>query len=519
MSSAMAARPLRILLVLGLLVLAALALPGRTEAASFNEVKKLTASDAQAFDSFGLSVSVDGDMVVAGAPHEDAGGDAAGAAYLFQREDGTGEWTEVKKLVASDAEPGDRFGVSVALSGAVVVVGAWQEGAGGVHAGAAYVFERDQGGLANWGEVKKLTASNTGELDWFGRSVAVDGETILVGAPGQGNTATGNDTAYVFERNAGGPANWGERAKLTASNAYGFGRGFGYSVAISGDTLLVGAFGGVVGGVAVGAGYVYQRDAGGADNWGEVTRLTASDAEDGDGFGISVAISIDTVVVGAWKEDTNGKWAGAAYVFERNEGGPDDWVEVKKLTASDIEVRDNFGSAVAVSADTVLIGVDQEDGPGRESGAAYVFDRHEGGVNNWGEVVKLTASDAQPLDYFARSVTLSGDVAIMGAPGAGAAYVFDLGPSEPTPTITPTATTTPTPCPTGKVPADGGCGTPVPVGGISLDSDLQPLPLETSEPGTSPWGVAVGIIAAASLIAVGGAAWYARRRVNPRKQF
>ena len=276
--------------------------------------------------------------------------------------------SEVKKLLASDAQAGDVFGYSVAVSGDTAVVGAMWEDAGGADAGAAYVFQRDEGGAGDWGEVTKLTASDAQASAQFGESVAMSGDTAVVGARG----AFAAGAAYVFQRDQGGAANWGQVKRLTASDAQG-GDQFGFSVAVSGNTAVVGANTEDAGGSNAGAAYVFQRNEGGADNWGEVKKLTASDAQAGDGFGISVAVSGDTAVVGAHSEDTGGNNAGAAYVFGRDQGGADNWGEVKKLLASDAQVDDQFGISVAVSGDTAVVGADGEDAGGISAGAAYVF--------------------------------------------------------------------------------------------------------------------------------------------------
>ena len=351
--------------LVGLAMSLALALPGDTEAAALIEVKKLTASDAQTFDLFGVSVAVAGDTVIVGAVLEEAGGNGAGAgaAYVFQRDQGgAGNWGEVTKLTASDAQAGDFFGGSVAVSGDTAVVGARSEDAEGNRAGAAYVFQRNQGGVDNWGEVTKLTASDAQAEDWFGFSVAVSGDTAVVGA--------------VFESEGG---NWGEVTKLTASDAQAGDR-FGQSVAVSGETTVVGALAEDAGGGLYddfGAAYVFQRDQGGAGNWGEVQKLTASDAQALDAFGGTVAVSGDTAVVGAWGEDAGGSQAGAAYVFQRDQGSAGNWGEVKKLTASDTQAFDQFGSSVAVSGDTAVVGTPTEDAGSSNAGAAYVFERKD----------------------------------------------------------------------------------------------------------------------------------------------
>ena len=410
--------------------------PRSAEATSLNEVRKLLASDAQAEDFFGWSAAVSGDTAVVGAWTEDAGGSNAGAAYVFQRDQGgPGNWGEVKKLTASDAQAGDWFGHSVAISGNTAVVGAMKEDAGGNNAGAAYVFQREEGGANNWGEMKKLTASDAQPDDHFGFSVAVSGDTVVVGAVfGEGAGIEAGD-AYIFQRDQDGQDNWGEVAKLTPSDAGAAGR-FGNSVAISGDIAFVGAH---AEDDWAGAAYVFRRDQGGVNNWGEVKKVTASDAEALDQFGWSVAVSGETAVVGAVWEDAAGSQAGAAYVFGRDQGGSDNWGEMKKLTASDAQADGWFGHSVAVNGNTVVVGAVGEFFLGSDVGAAYVFGRDQGSQDNWGEVAKLTASVAAGGDAFGYSVAVSGDTAVVGAyqedaggQDAGAVYVFEVQESVET---------------------------------------------------------------------------------------
>ena len=408
------------------------------EAAFLGEVKKLIASDSQAKDEFGESVAISGDTAVVGA-HREAGGAGdplgfAGAAYVFQRDHGGSDnWGEVVKLTASDSEAGDQFGESVAISGDTVVVGALYENAGGAEAGAAYVFQRDEGGAGNWGEVAKLTASDAEAEDEFGDDVAVGGDIVFVGARLEDEGGDNDGAAYVFGRDEGGADNWGEVKKILASDAET--RLFGRRVAVSGNTALVTAF--FDGGSPAGTAYVLQRDEGGVDNWGEVTRLSGSDIELGDNFGKSVAVSVDTAIVGADSEDAGGQEAGAAYVFQRDEGGANNWGEVVKLTASDAETFDAFGFSVAIDVNTLVVGAFLESSAGNLAGAVYIFERDQGGADNWGEVNKHTAS-AIAEDLFGVSVSVSGDTTLVGArwddegtpiANSGAAYI--LGPTGP----------------------------------------------------------------------------------------
>jgi hypothetical protein len=396
------------------------------------ELSKHIASDAENGASFGYSVSISGDYAIAGAPFEAGGGTQRGAAYVLYRDRwGESEWGEAAKLTASDAQDTDRFGISVSISGDYAIVGAYQEDGAGMNRGAAYVFYRNEGGTDNWGEVTKLTASDDQDYDVFGYSVSISGDYAVVGAVSEDGAGTNRGAAYVFYLNEGGAGTWGEVTKLIASLPEDY-ASFGYSVSINGDYAIVGASDEDGAGSNRGAAYVFNRNQGGADNWGEVTKLTALDAEDGDDFGCSVSISRDDVIVGARFEGEVGLLErGAAYVYNRNHGGADNWGEVTKLTASDETQADRLGISVSMSGDHAIVGAAGENGAGSNRGAAYVFNRNQGGADNWGEVTKLTASDAENNDEFGGSVFMSGDDIIVGAPyenGAGtnrgAAYVY-----------------------------------------------------------------------------------------------
>jgi len=379
-----------------------------------------------------MPVAMSGDYIVVGAPFDDDGGISSGAAYIYERNHGGQDnWGEVKKLTASDAQASEFFGYSVAIDGDYIVVGAHQE-IEVIQRGAAYIYNRNSGGQDNWGEVKKLTASDAQSNDFFGCSVGISGDYVVVGANRVDGAGTDRGAAYIYGRNFGGADNWGEVVKLTASSPEDFAY-YGDSVSISGDHVVVGAYYEDSGGTNRGAAYVYNRDNGGADAWGEATKLTASDAADFDEFGYSVNIDGDYVIVGAWRKA--GVWpislAGAAYIFGRDSGGADNWGEVAKLTASDAETNDHFGNSVSISGDYIIIGVSQKNNSGTRQGAAYIYARNHGGADNWGEVIKLTASDAGDEDLFGNAVSISGDYAVVGAfwkngggTDRGAIYIF-----------------------------------------------------------------------------------------------
>jgi hypothetical protein len=383
---------------------------------TITEDKILSASDKADYDYFGRSVAVSGDTVVVGAYGAGSGGLQRGQAYVFSRnQGGTNTWGPVKILSAWDKADYDWFGYSVAVSGDTVVVGAPDANSGGTERGQAYVFSRNQGGTNNWGLVMTLSASDKADYDWFGSSVAVSGDTVVVGAFFADSGGLNNGKAYVFSRNQWGPNNWGEMKILSASDKADNDQ-FGYSVAVSGDTVVVGAYLANSGGTDRGQAYVFSRNKGGLYNWGQEKILSASDQVGWDYFGYSVAVDGDTIVVGAVRADSGDANRGQAYVFSRNQWGTNFWGEVKILSASDQADKDYFGDSVAVSGDTVIVGANDADSGGTyRRGQAYVFIRNQGGINNWGQEKILSASDKADGDQFGYSVAVDGDTVVVGA--------------------------------------------------------------------------------------------------------
>ncbi len=375
---------------------------------------KLTTSDAAYDDRFGRSVAISGDVAVVGAYANDDAGSYSGSAYVFVRNGNT--WEEQVKLTASDAARNDHFGYSVAISGDVVIVGAYSNDHGITNSGAAYIFVRNGN---TWGQQAKLTASDAAAGDQFGFSVGISGDSAIVGALRDDDGGTSSGSAYIFVRNGN---TWGQQAKLTANDA-AVGDEFGYSVAISGDVAIVGANDDDDDGSRSGSAYIFERN---GNTWGQQAKLTASDAAQYDEFGFPVAIGGDVAVVGAYSNDDSGSSSGSAYVFERNGGT---WEEQAKLTASDAASGDRFGYSVAISEDVVLIGSYMDDDAGSSSGSAYIFARNDLGM--WEEHAKFGASDAAPSRRFGYSVAISGDMAIVAAygddaagPWSGSAYVY-----------------------------------------------------------------------------------------------
>jgi len=330
---------------------------------------------------------------------------ALGVAPAAQIDPGSA--SQVAKLTASDGAANNLFGLSVAVSGDTAVVGAhWAS-----PNGAAYVFQRDQGGTGAWGQVTRLIPS---DADYFGARVAISGDTIVVSGSDSDSEI---GSAYLFYRNQGGADAWGQVAKLVASDG-ARNDDFGSAVAIAGDTVVIGApKADLPGAFDQGAVYVFYRNQGGTNAWGQAAKLTAVDAAGQDHFGHAAAIDGDVVVVSADQDDVGFENnQGAAYVFYRNQGGADAWGQVAKLVASDGAEDDYFGNSVSISGDLAIVGAEYAHVSGHEhQGAAYLYQRNQGGLDVWGQVKKLTAADGYEYDHFGNAVAIDGDMVAVGA--------------------------------------------------------------------------------------------------------
>jgi len=384
---------------------------------------KITASDAAAGDQFGRSVAISGNTAIVGAIRDDDGGNASGSAYIFDFDGGA--WTQTAKLTASDAAAGDLFGGSVAISGNTVIVGSSGDNS---NSGSAYIFEKPGTGWVDANEDAKLTASDAAKSDQFGFSVVISGDTAIVGAIGDDGVVGDSGTAYIFEKPGTGWVNANEDAKIIASDGAKDDQ-FGRSVAISGNTAIVGAIFADEVGSNSGSAYIFDFD---GNDWTQTAKITASDAAAGDGFGGSIAISDNTVIVGSSGDNSN---SGSAYIFDFD---GNDWTQTAKINASDAAADDGFGGSIAISDNTVIVGSSDDDDGGSFSGSAYIFD-FDG--NDWTQTAKITASDAAADDRFGWSVAISGNTAIAGAilggdggTSSGSAYILDLPSPEPEPT-------------------------------------------------------------------------------------
>ena len=379
--------------------------------------QKLFASDAEAGDRFGTALAMSGDYVIVGVPRKDGVGRNSGAAYIFRRQ-GT-EWVEQAKLLASDETRGDYFGISVAIDGDTAVVGAHRTNEPLADSGAVFVFERTG---ESWNQTDRLTAPDADSFAYFGFSVGLDADTAIIGAIRDDEAGNDSGAAYIFVRNQFG---WAPQAKLIGNNTEAEDN-FGYAVDVDGDFAIVSS----PKNRGVGSAYIYKRE---GIEWKQKRnririRMIPIDPDGATAFGVSVDIKGETAVIGATGGNVGKDVVGAAYIFTQNE--PPFWNQHTKLVAGDRSGGDQLGFAVAIGENEVIAGAPKHNAGGLSSGAAYIFEQRED--TSWVENAKLSDGETASEDQFGVSVSISGNFAISGAqqdddiaPNAGAAYIFE----------------------------------------------------------------------------------------------
>ncbi len=395
---------------------------------------QLKQPDGAAGDYFGFGAAISGNTIVVGAPYDAVGVSAyQGSASVFVKSGTT--WVHQAKLTANDGGPYLYFGLVVAISGDTIVVGEQAAKIGNnLSQGAAYVFTRSG---TVWTQQAKLIAGDGAANDHFGQAVAISGNSVIVGAPYHNLTTNGyQGSAYVFSRSG---TTWTQQQRLTASDAAA-NDALGWSVAIDGDSAIVGAVGAASG---KGAAYVFTRT---GTVWTQQKKLLASDGDLYDDFGASVAIGADTAIVGADTDVVPGSTVpGSAYVFVR---AGLDWSQQAhlfpgppQLLAGGFEDRGaaaagNFGNSVSLAGDTALVGAFADIVLGVQAqGSAYVFSRAD---TTWTRTKVLTSPDGLAYDSFANSVSISGKVAVSGTCGddidgknnQGSAWIFSICPLD-----------------------------------------------------------------------------------------
>jgi uncharacterized repeat protein (TIGR01451 family) len=399
---------------------------------------------------FGNTLAADGDLLAISAPYTVIGGGSAnGSVYLFARnQGGVDNWGLVKTLTLNPGTSDETFGIGLALSGDLLAVGVPDKVINTTKAGAVYLFGKDQGGADNWGLAKTIT-DTTGQTDGrFGVAVALENTLLVVGAPWKTYNATQHvGEVKLFSRDLGGADNWGEIKTLVPAS-YNEMSHFGETLALAGDTLAVGLPGQTIGGQDwQGQVDLFDRNQDGADVWGKVASLTGGDGGMGDQFGVSLSLEGDLLAVGASLhrvESVNG--AGAIYLFGRDQGGAGLWGQVKELTDPTPRQNGKLGAAVLLR-DPFLVAGGIGDFMQNEWGLVYVFGRNEGGTDNWGLGKRFSETLSNAADSFGYALALNGSTLFASAPGygdfgdpAGAVFVYDLqsGKLALTKQVTPT---------------------------------------------------------------------------------
>jgi hypothetical protein len=385
-------------------------------------VTKHLASDGVTVDSLGVSMATDAGRVVVGAPYSDDHGQYSGSAYVFKYDAGVRDWIEQDKLIPDDGAPLAVFGNAVALDGGVAVIGAPRAGDNGPESGAAYVF-RYNPGLGQWMQEAELLPADGSAGDLFGHAVAVSGNIAVVAAPLDDDEGPESGSVYVFGFDPGS-GQWIEQEKILASDGVAD-LEFGGAVAATGDVVIVGAPASEADGLP-GAAYFFGYD-GGASAWIEQAKIHPSDSSPGDDFGSAIALEGDLMIVGASGAGGAGIDAGAAYVY-RHDGSA--WSQEAKIVADDGAAGDAFGQAVAIGDDLAIVGAPFERDHGLFGGAVYAFS-FDGAGPGWTQAAKLLSPDGVRFDLAGQSVGLHGTTALVGVSGdnelgtsAGAFYGF-----------------------------------------------------------------------------------------------
>jgi len=374
-----------------------------------NALLEFFPNDRATGDGFGGSVGIADGVIIVGAIGNDDNGVGSGSAYLFN----AATRTQIAKLLPSDGAANNQFGISVAIGSGVAVVGARGHNHSGVNSGSVYLFNATTGV-----QINELLPSDGVSNGYFGNSVAIEGTTVVVGAPWDDDLGADSGSVYLFNSITGVQTN-----KLNAGDGV-VSDWFGHSVAIGGGIIAVGSPKDDDAGDQSGSVYLFDESTG-----LQTFKLTANDATMGDNFGVSLSISNGVLAVGAELDNHSGVNSGSVYLFNATTG-----VQITKLLPSDGVTDDNFGASVAISPDYVLVGAPLADVPvgvGNMEGAVYLFN-----TNTYTRIAKLTASDGEAGDNLGRSVAIDGTLAVLGCPvgddsitlNAGSAYPFDLAP-------------------------------------------------------------------------------------------
>ena len=432
---------------------------------------KLLASDAAQYDYFGLSVAVKGDTAVIGAYGKSDLARNAGAAYAFARN--AGAWAQQARLGTSTPLIDAYLGATVATNGSYTAAGAPYASVGAQNDGVVYLFSN-----ATWQQQTILLPNDPDSLSQFGNALAINGNTLFVGAPMHDSFGANAGAVYVFTFDG---VSWVQRQKLIGADTASGDR-FGSALALNDGWLAVSAPLHSSPGSPGGAVYLFEFD---GVSWVQRYKVGAPDTIAGDRFGSAIALDNGWLAVGVPLHRFVGSASGAVYLFEFNGTA---WVQRQKFVASDTVGGDQFGSALALENQRLVIGAPLHSSNGPASGAVYIFER---ATTTWIERAKLIGSDTNAGDRLGGSISIDGTTILVGAygdtaagPGTGAAYVFVevTGPgvtTTPSIIVTPTETSTPSATPS-NTPSPTFTSTP------SATPSNTPSPTFTPTPSATP---------------------------------
>lgn len=402
-----------------------LGLTSSTQAQYYDELQKVNAMDSSIGAGFGWAIDVSSNYAVTGMPSDNEYGTKSGSAYILKYNGS--EWKNIYKITASDAKAYEMFGRDIAIDRSTVVVTAPGDHDISNTPGTIYIYNPRGSEMV---ETARITSPENKNNDHFGRSVAINKNTIVVGATGTDGAGEHSGSAYVYHNNSDNQ--WINAAKLTAADAK-VGDHFGFSSAVHNDVIVVGAPFHNVEHNNNGAAYIFRYD-NITDCWIQEAKLIASDRNPDSFFGSSCSIYDDTIVIGAYRDSVNGTDSGSAYVYQYNVYGNHTWTQETRLTASDGAEYENFGRSVKIQDNLILIGSDHASNAGVSTGAVYEY-RNIG--NGWLETNKITASDSADQDRFGKAIGYDKGMLLVGTPNdddydedAGSVYVYDFESHE-----------------------------------------------------------------------------------------
>lgn len=325
-------------------------------------------------DALGASLDIEGDLVALGAPfYGEVPGINTGGAFIFRRsaQDPT-VWDEVDQVLPSDGLDGDRFAWAVDMDGDAIAVGASEDTTTFVNEGSIYIFRPDTQNPGQWQEVAKLNGDGIGSRDNLGSSVDLEGGLLAAGAPGE----TGPGAVYIFEQTSGPAEAWNQVRRIEPPATHPTDNEFGFDIALDGDVLAVASSARPTQTTLLGAVFIYHRNEGGTDNWGLVRTLQSSDSADFSSFfGTSIALDADVLMVGDTQYESEPEInPGGVFVFRRDLGGNDSWGQEDIVTSPNGADNDGFGASIDFDGNVLAVGTPFDHAVGSFAGTIALFD-------------------------------------------------------------------------------------------------------------------------------------------------